>query len=238
MLHDFINWLQHDLGKPGPDGLSWSEALHASLNLWNLVEGTHVLTLMLFAGTIWIVDLRMMGVAFRNIPFSRVNDRVLPLTIAAFVTMIVTGLISFFGRDPLLYYHDVWFRLKMTFLVIASINIFWFHYMVQKSQAEWDNDPTPPTRVRVSGLVSMACWALVIIFGRFIAYDWYRCEKVPEGSFVYVFAECESALSYLKEGEAASEEPVPDEAPPPDVPAQLPPAPAGAPATPVPGQGG
>jgi hypothetical protein len=237
LLHDFINWLQHDLGKTSPDGLSWSEALHSSLNLWNLVEGTHVLTIMLFAGTIWVVDLRMMGVAFRNLPFSRVNDRVLPITIAAFIAMIVTGLISFFGRDPLLYYHDVWFRLKMTFLVIASINIFWFHYMVQKNQAEWDSAPTPPARVRVSGLISMACWALVIIFGRFIAYDWYRCEKVPEGSFVYTFAECESALRYLKEDGAASEETIPDEAPPPEAPADPPPTPSQTPATPVPGQG-
>lgn len=236
MLHDFIYWLQHDLGKAGPDSLSWSEALHSSLNLWNIIEGTHVLTIMLFAGTIWIVDLRMMGVAFRNIPFSRINDRVLPITIAAFAAMIITGLISFFGRDPLLYYHDVWFRLKMTFLVIASINIFWFHYMVQKGQADWDSAPMPPTRVRVSGLISMACWALIIIFGRFIAYDWYRCEKVPPGSFVYVFAECESALSYLKDG--ASEETVPDESPPPETPAQPPPTPSGAPATSVPGQGG
>lgn len=234
MFHDFFAWMEEELGRSGPDGLSWSHQLHESLNIWNVTEGTHVLTLMFFAGTIWIIDLRMMGIAFRNVPFSKLNDRVLPITIAAFAMMIITGVIAAFGRDPLLYYHDIWFRLKMIFLLIATINIFWFHYMVQKNQAEWDNTPTPPTRVRVSGLISMMCWALIIIFGRFIAYDWYRCEKVPEGSFVYVFAECESALSYLKD-EAASEEAIPDEAPPPDAPTQTP---SDAPATPVPGQGG
>jgi hypothetical protein len=212
LFHDLVDWLQHSLGKASPDGLSWSEALHGSLNLWNIIEGTHVLTLMFFAGTIWIIDLRMMGVAFKNVPFSRLNDKVLPITIAAFGMMVATGVIAFFGRDPLLYYHDIWFRLKMTFLVIASANIFWFHFMVQKSQAEWDNDPTPPSRVRLSGAISMTCWVLIIIFGRFIAYDWYRCDKVPPGSFVYIVAECKQALAYLEEGqEESTDESVSDE---------------------------
>ncbi len=241
MLHDLVDWIQHGLGKSGEDGQSWSEMLHESLSIWNVTEGTHVLTLMFFAGTIWIIDLRMMGVAFRNVPFSKLNDRVLPITIAAFALMIVTGVIAAFGRDPLLYYHDIWFRLKMIFLAIATINIFWFHYMVQKSQAEWDNDPKPPARVRISGLISMCCWILIITFGRFIAYDYLRCDKVPEGSFVYVFAECKQALSYLdgtEEGgandqtgdDATTEEAAPDaEAPAEDA------APA-APETPAPAQ--
>ena len=192
MFHDFFSWLQYDLGKGAEEGaLSWSQALNNSQNLWNLFEGTHVLTLMFFAGTIWIIDLRMMGVAFRNVPFSRLNDKVLPITMMAFGMMVFTGLVTFFGRQPAtFYYHDVWFRLKMIFLVLASINIFWFHFKVQTSQAEWDAMPTPPMKVRLSGVISMACWILVIIFGRFIAYDWYKCDKLQPSSILYAFAEC------------------------------------------------
>ena len=146
---------------------------------------------MFFAGTIWIIDLRMMGVAFRNVPFSRLNDRILPITMMAFGMMVFTGLVTFFGRQPAtFYYHDIWFRLKMIFLVLASINIFWFHFMVQKNQAEWDAMAKPPNRVRISGAISMTCWILVIIFGRFIAYDWYKCDKLEPSSFLYTFAEC------------------------------------------------
>ncbi len=198
MFHDLVDWLQHSLGKSGPDGQSWSEMLHESLNLWNVTEGTHVLTLMFFAGTIWIVDLRMMGVAFRNLPFSKLNDRILPITIVSFACMVATGVIAFFGRDPLMYYHDIWFRFKMIFLVIASVNIFWFHNMVQKNQAEWDAMEKPPTAVRVSGAISMASWLMMIFLGRLIAYDYFHCDKVQPGSFVYVFEECKSALRYLE----------------------------------------
>ncbi len=243
MLHDFFRWLEEDLGKSSPDGLSWSQALHGSLNLWNVSEGTHVMTLMFFAGTIWIIDLRMMGLAFKNIPFSRLNDRVLPLTIVAFAAMVVTGLFTFFGRTPIAYYHDIWFRMKMVFLLVASLNIFWFHYKVQTSQAEWDAMSSPPFKVKLSGAISMGSWLLMLIFGRFIAYDWYHCDKIEKGSLVYALEECKSALSYLEapaqaapaDTSATPADAAPADATPPAEPA-TPAAPA--PAKPAPGKGG
>lgn len=212
MFHDFFAWLQYDLGKQGEEGLSWSQALNGSQNLWNLFEGTHVLTLMFFAGTIWIIDLRMMGVAFRNVPFSKLNDRILPITMIAFGVMVFTGVVTLFGRQPAtFYYHDMWFRLKMIFLLIAMANIFWFHYKVQTSQAAWDADPTPPRNVRLSGAISMTCWVLIIIFGRFIAYDWYKCDKLPSESFLYTFQECEHLYEGMDEDALEEEERLLDE---------------------------
>jgi len=308
LFHDFVNWIQEDLGKFSPDGQSWSQQLHESLFMWNVIEGTHVLTIMFFAGTIWLIDLRMMGLAFTKMPFSKLNDRVLPITTIAFVAMILTGIIAFVGRDPLLYYHNIWFRLKMLFLVIAVINIFWFHQRVQHGQATWDAPPDPkpatspwgkaalplaiavlsvvavsadkkihpsfdatlvllllgctlaliaslvwalqirmpsypPLKVRMSGAISLTCWFLVIIFGRFIAYDWFNCEKTPPGSLAYIMEECAQKLNYLDD---AAEEPAADAnaAPSDGVPADSP-APAEsatpaepAPAQPAPGNGG
>ena len=54
---------------------------------------------------------------------------------------------------------------------------------------EWDNRPKPPAPARVSAAVSLACWILVIMFGRFIAYDWFDCGKaLPH--WVNVAEEC------------------------------------------------
>jgi hypothetical protein len=229
VFHEFFRWLAEDFGKSNPDGLSWSQALHGSLNLWNLIEGTHVLGIIFFAGTIWIIDLRMMGLAFKTVPFSRLNDKVLPLTIISFGVMVITGVFVFFGRDPLLYYHNIWFRGKMLFLLLAMINIFWFHYRVQKDQETWDAMEKPPAKVRLSGALSMTSWFLIIILGRLIAYDWFYCDKVKPGSLVYALEECKSALSYL---DAIPEE----EAPPEEAPAEPAPADGAAPAEPAPAQ--
>lgn len=177
MIRDFLVWLAKSVGQVGSEyPLSWSEALASSLNFWGLLEGTHVLTLMLFAGTIFIVDLRLLGVAFKRTPVSVISDRVLPLTIFGLVLMMATGGALFFAK-PLLYYHNLWFRLKLVFLVVAAINIVVFHFRVQRSLPTWDNNPRPPIAARLSAMISITSWILVIMFGRYIAYDWFDCGK-------------------------------------------------------------
>lgn len=192
MIRDFLVWMATELGKgPGDTAMSWSDALASSLNFWGLLEGTHVLSLMLFAGTIFIVDLRLLGVAFKKTPISVISDRVLPLTIFGMVIMVTTGLALFYAK-PLLYYHNVWFRLKLVFLAIAFINIMIFHYRVQRDMATWDSYETPPAKVRLSGAISIASWILVIMFGRFIAYDWYNCGK-PLPAWANAIEECKTS---------------------------------------------
>ena len=132
--------------------------------------------LMLFAGTIFLVDLRLLGAGFRNTPVSVISDRLLPLTIFGFLLMVLTGVALFYAK-PLLYYHNLWFRLKLVFMALALINILVFHWRVQRSRHEWDTAPKPPAAARAAAVVSLTAWIVVITFGRFIAYDWYECGK-------------------------------------------------------------
>lgn len=189
MIRDFLVWLATHVGKgPGEYDPSWSEGLASTLNVWGLLEGSHVLSLMLFAGTIFLVDLRLLGVGFKKTPISVISDRVLPLTVFGFALMLVTGGLLFYAK-PLLYYHNLWFRLKLIFLAIAVINIFIFHYKVQVDRDRWDTAVKPPAKARISALVSILSWVIVITFGRFIAYDWYECGK-PLPHWANVAQEC------------------------------------------------
>ena len=167
------------------------EALFSRLEHRGLLEGTHVLTLMLFAGTIFVVDLRMLGLLFKKTPVSVISDRVLPLTVFGMLIMVSTGVALVFAK-PLLYYHNIWFRLKVLFLIAAFINIMVFHFRVQRNIAQWDNAIRPPAPVQVSAAVSLACWILVITFGRFIAYDWYNCGK-PLPDWANALEECHTS---------------------------------------------
>ncbi|WP_293681811.1 DUF6644 family protein [uncultured Phenylobacterium sp.] len=191
MIRDLFVWMSR-LGKgPGEYDPSWSDLLASSLNFWGLLEGTHVLSLMLFAGTIFVVDLRLLGVIFKKTPVSVISDRILPLTIFGMVIMVATGTALVFAK-PLLYYHNIWFRLKLIFLAAAFINIIVMHYRLQRNMAQWDALPKPPTKIQVSAFVSLACWIVVITFGRFIAYDWYNCGK-PLPDWVNAIEECKTS---------------------------------------------
>ena len=191
MIRDFLVWLAAFGKGPGEYDPSWSDLLASSLNFWGLLEGTHVLALMLFAGTIFVVDLRLLGVLFKKTPVSVVSDRILPLTIFGMVIMVATGVALFYAK-PLLYYHNVWFRLKLVFLALAFINIIVFHYRVQRDIAAWDTLEKPPAKARISALASLACWIIVITFGRFIAYDWYNCGK-PLPAWANAIEECKTS---------------------------------------------
>ena len=208
MFHDLLQWLQDVPGAvDGDPSTSWSQTLAGSLHLWALIEGTHVLSLMLFAGTILMVDLRMLGLAFTQVPYSTLNNKILPYTIAGFALVMVTGLVLFFS-NPVHYYHNVWFRVKVIFILLAAANIFWFHFRVQKTQAEWDALPKPPAPVKLAAGISLTSWIFVIVFGRLMAFVFFECENMPPGSFGYAFADCESEMRAVNEmmEEESSEE--------------------------------
>jgi hypothetical protein len=192
MILSILTWLQNSLGKGhGDDAQSWSQALLGSLNFWNLLEGTHLITLMVFAGTIFIVDLRLLGVIFRGTKVSVVSDKVLPLTVAGFILMVLTGLALFYAK-PIFYYHNIWFRAKLIFILAAMINIVVFHYRVQKNIAAWDDAPSPPSSAKISAVLSLSAWLLVIVMGRFIAYNWFECGK-PQTDFINWAQSCSTS---------------------------------------------
>jgi hypothetical protein len=191
-MEQFLTWLQHGLGKgPGDTAQSWSETLLGSANFWGLLEGTHLLALILFVGTILVVDLRLLGVIFRRTRISVVSDAILPLTVFGFAFVVVTGLALVFAK-PLLYYHSIWFRLKMILLALAMLNILVFHSRIQKSQGAWDADPAPPNKVRAAAAISLLIWCGVIVCGRFIAYNWFECGR-PQPAFINAVEACKAS---------------------------------------------
>jgi hypothetical protein len=189
LLHKFFDWLQNGWGAATyGDGSSYSQLLLSSLNFWGLLEGTHLLTLMVFFGTIMIVDLRLLGVAFREYPVSVIERRLLPLTITAMVIVMLSGALLFLAK-PEVYWHNLMFRTKLVLLAIAFANIVWNHLVIEKNRSAWDAAPKPPAKARATGLISLLSWVLVIMCGRFIAYNWFECGKAqPE--WVNVTQDC------------------------------------------------
>ncbi|MCC7179843.1 MAG: hypothetical protein IT177_15800 [Acidobacteria bacterium] len=167
----------------------WSVALHESLYMWPLVESTHVLSLALLVGTAIMLDLRLLGVAMKRAPVSELTGRLLPWTRLGFVVMLATGLLLFYAT-PVRNYQNIFFRLKMVLLVVAGINVWLFHSRIHRSVGEWDLAMPPPRAARVAAVVSLVAWAIVVVSGRFIAYNWFDCDIQPQSAFVNWAAGC------------------------------------------------
>ncbi len=179
-MREFFQWMSDT---------PWSIALRESFFVWPIVEATHVITLMAFVGTIVMVDLRLLGIVLPNARVSQLTEKVLPWTVGAFIVLVVTGLALFYAK-PLVYYHSVFFRVKMVVLLLALANIIIFHKQAQAHQSEWDEQARLPGPVRMSALVSLSAWMFIVIVGRMIAYDWYNCEKLEPGGFLHAVCDC------------------------------------------------
>ena len=132
----------------------------------------HVLTVSVFVGTAVMIDLRLLGRTMVHVPASQVIARLLPWSEAGFVVMVVTGALLFYA-SPLARYENMFFRMKMAALVLALINAWLFRRTAYRRVAEWDLDPVPPRRVRMTGALSLALLATIITTGRMMAYSAY-----------------------------------------------------------------
>jgi hypothetical protein len=157
--------------------------------MYPLVESLHVLTLCLFVGMSVMLDLRLLGLTLRGVAVSEVTDRLLPWMTAGFVVMIATGAMLFYAI-PVRSYQSVFFRLKMMTLIAAGLNAWVFHATVHRRVATWDLDRVAPTRARFAGAASLFLWAVIVVSGRLIAYNWFDCDKQPQPHIINVTAGC------------------------------------------------
>jgi hypothetical protein len=154
----------------------WSIALHESLYMYAITESTHVISIMVFVGTIAMVDLRLLGISYNNVPVTQMLSRMLPWTVAGFVLLVITGGMLFIAI-PIRTYHSLWFRLKCLVILIAAVNIAVFTFKVERDKAAWDLGPVP-RKAKIGAAISLSAWACVIVFGRLIAYNWFDCENI------------------------------------------------------------
>jgi hypothetical protein len=147
-------------------------SLHESIWVYPVVESVHVLTLCLFLGLVILLDLRLLGVTLLKAPVSEVVARLMPWIIAGFAVMVISGSLLFYAI-PVKTYLNIFFRLKVAFLLLAGANTAVYQMTISRRMSEWDRDAVPPLRARLAGGVSLFLWAGIVVAGRMIAYNWF-----------------------------------------------------------------
>jgi len=158
---EICQWLQ-DMGP--------ATALRESQYMFPIVEGIHLLGLALMMAPILMFDLRLTGVLWKGEPVSRIRDQFLGLTVKGFWIMMSTGLLLFWS-EALKCWNSVYFRIKIIALIAAGLNALLFHSTIDRKISEWENNPIMPSRAKLAGALSIATWTLVIMAGRYTAYN-------------------------------------------------------------------
>jgi hypothetical protein len=150
-----------------------SIALRESQYAWPWVIVAHVVSMCVFAGLVLMMDLRLLGVGNMRTPFSEVQKRLFPWQMLGMAFSSITGFALAYA-DPMRFYVNIFFWMKMIMMVLASVNALAFHYITYNSVVRWDSAATTPFGARLSGAVSVVLWALVIVSGRLIPYNWFQ----------------------------------------------------------------
>jgi hypothetical protein len=169
---------------------SASIALHESRYMYLIVLTIHVLTLCVLVGTTAMLDLRLLGLTLQRVSASEVLTRLQPWITAGFLVMITSGSLLFYA-DPVLKYRNPFFRLKMVTLILVGVNAWVFQRTVYRN-VDWDQAPDLPRSARVTGVLSLALWAIMITLGRMIPYQtyWFDCGTQPHSVIVSLLAGC------------------------------------------------
>jgi uncharacterized membrane protein SirB2 len=144
--------------------------IRESVWVFPILEGTHLLGIALSVGVLCWFDLRLLGLALRDEPVSKVWQQVMPVAFVGFALMFVTGLFLFWA-EAMSAYHSVHFWMKMGLLVLAGLNALSFEATAHRNMAEWDMATVPPLRARMTGAISLILWTAIIITGRTMAYN-------------------------------------------------------------------
>jgi hypothetical protein len=133
-------------------------------NEWSfpLLEIIHIVGFALAIGTIFMVDLRLIGVGMRRQLASQLNRDLGPWTLGGFAAVLMSGPLIF-SSDPNMYLNNSGFRFKMGALLIALL----YQYTVHRKVAL--SDPSPVVGA-LTGIISVALWVSVIGGGIFIAF--------------------------------------------------------------------
>ena len=155
------------------------EWMRSSLKAMPLVEACHVLAATTVFGTIFVVDLRLLGFPNLRRAFTRISRELLGLTWCAFGLSVITGALMF-AANASTYMINTAFRLKLLALLCAGVNMLIFQFFTFRGVAAWDVDVPGPRAARVAGALSILLWVTVVVLGRWIGFTKGYDFSVPD----------------------------------------------------------
>ena len=154
MLLPFFEWL---------DTLRVGDWISTSSYAAPLINVAHILALVMLFGSLFTVDLRLLGRGMTQQPVAKVARAARPWLIGALICMLLTGIPQVLSL-PIREYYSPFFWMKMRLLLFALI----FTFTVRHKLTMADEARVGPVWGKVVGIVSIGLWTWVAVEGRLI----------------------------------------------------------------------
>jgi hypothetical protein len=156
----FVQWLQ---------GTPFFTALRGSWYVYPIVMSTHLAAIACFGGMILMCDMRILGLAMKKRPIADLIDQLRVPKRVGFIILVTCGFLMF-GSKAEEYYYNIFFRFKMSLLVLVFVHATVFHRSVYGNAKELDKAPQVPGVAKLAACLSFCLWLGLVICGRGIGY--------------------------------------------------------------------
>ncbi len=142
------------------------ETIRESTWLFPVIEAFHLLGLGLTAGSVLLVDLRLLGAGLNGQPVTRLAAGAWPLLLGSVTLMLASG-IPLFLSEAIKCYYSFPFWVKMTSLLLALV----FTFTLRRRVTRTDVASERPLSGRLTALISICLWFGVAWGGRWIGFS-------------------------------------------------------------------
>jgi hypothetical protein len=137
-----------------------AHAMAASVWVYPVVETLHMISIVVLVGTAAMFDFRLLGWRLTGTPVAELAVQLKPWIRVGIVGIVLTGPLLF-ASDPDRYLDNFYFRLKMTFLLLAIV----FDLFVVRRLRSPDSGAGAGAQ-RFAGGFSLLLWAGIVAGGR------------------------------------------------------------------------
>ena len=154
----------------------WS-AIRQSTWIYMAANVGHILALVVFAGAVAVLDLRMAGAFAATSPGIDLR-RARHVVMLAFLALVLTGAVLFTAEAS----HEIMnrlFQFKLALIALGLLNVALFEIFTAPKVRELPPLAPLPAAAKRAEIASIAIWLMVAACGRSIAYF---CDQMPVNS--------------------------------------------------------
>jgi hypothetical protein len=134
-----------------------------------IIMALHLTGMALFGGLILITDLRLLGVAMRELSIADVVGGLRNWKRIGFVWVATCGALLAWSEAEK-YSDNPYFWIKMTLLALVAVHAIIFRPSVYNHPEKLDLELRIPTRAKAAAILSLLLWSGLVCAGRWIGY--------------------------------------------------------------------
>ena len=145
------------------------------------VQSVHIVAIGVVLASVFMIDLRILGLAGRDQSLTETTGRFGPWLSGALCVLLATGVLMVIG-EPARELLAFSFWLKMFLVAVGTVTAAVFQISLRRNEIEWEESVAKRRATKWLALATLLIWVCIVILGRLIAYDhiWGAWSRAPK----------------------------------------------------------